>query len=53
MGYRFNCLDEPVLKAVAKPMLTEFGIHNRLESCEVLWFLCKLFKRGSKMEDIS
>ena len=33
MGYRLNCLDEPVFMAVPKPMLTEFGIHFRLESC--------------------
>ena len=33
MGYRLNCLDEPVLMAVSKPMQTEFGIHHRLESC--------------------
>ena len=36
MGYRFNRLDEPVFIAVAKPMLTEFGIHYRLESCDGL-----------------
>ena len=30
MGYR---LDEPVFIAVSKPVLTEFGIHLRLESC--------------------
>ena len=34
MGYRLNRLDEPVFMAVPKPMLTEFGIHHRLESCE-------------------
>ena len=34
MGYRLNCLDEPVIMAVSKPMQTEFGIHHRLESCE-------------------
>ena len=33
MGYRLNCLDEPVFIAVSKPLLTEFGIHHRLESC--------------------
>ena len=33
MGYRLNRLDEPVFVAVPKPMLTEFGIHQRLESC--------------------
>ena len=36
MGYRLNRLDEPVFMAVPKPMLTEFGIHYRLESCVVL-----------------
>ena len=33
MGYCLNCLDEPIFMAVPKPMLTEFGIHYRLESC--------------------
>ena len=33
MGYRLNCQDEPVLIAVSKPLLTEFGINHRLESC--------------------
>ena len=36
MGYRLNRLDEPVFMAVPKPMLTEFGIHYRLESCALL-----------------
>ena len=36
MGYRLNRLDEPVFMAVPKPMLTEFDIHYRLESCELL-----------------
>ena len=35
MGYRLNRLDEPVFIAVSKPLLTEFGIHHRLESCAV------------------
>ena len=34
MGYRLNRLDEPVFIALSKPLLTEFGIHHRLESCE-------------------
>ena len=34
MGYRLNCIDEPVFIAVSKPLLIEFGIHHRLESCE-------------------
>ena len=34
MGYRLNRLDEPVFIAVSKPLLTEFGIHYRLESCD-------------------
>ena len=33
MGYRLNRHDEPVLIAVSKPLLTEFSIHHRLESC--------------------
>ena len=33
MGSRFNSLNEPIFTAVAKPLLTEFGIHLRLESC--------------------
>ena len=28
-----NCLDEPVFMTVSKPLLTELGIHHRLESC--------------------
>ena len=32
VGYQLNCLDEPVFRAVSKPLLTEFGIHHRLES---------------------
>ena len=38
MGYCLNCLDEPVLIAVSKPLLTEFGIHHRLESCVFYWW---------------
>ena len=34
MGYRLNGLDGPVFMAGPKPMLNEFGIHSRLESCE-------------------
>ena len=34
MGYCLNRLIEPVFMAVSKPLLTEFGIHDRLESCE-------------------
>ena len=33
MGHCLNRLDEPVFIAVSKPMLTEFGIHYRLERC--------------------
>ena len=36
VGYRLNRLDEPVFMAGPKPMLTEFGIHQRLESCALL-----------------
>ena len=34
MGYCLNRLDEPVSMAGSKPLLTEFGIHHRLESCD-------------------
>ena len=34
MGYRLNRLDEPVFMAVSKLLLTELGIHHRLESCD-------------------
>ena len=37
MGYRLICLDEHVFMAVPKPMLTEFGICHRLESCASLY----------------
>ena len=33
MGYRLNRLDEHVFMAVSKPLLTEFGIYHRMESC--------------------
>ena len=33
MGYHLNRLDKSVFMAVSKPLLTEFGIHHRLESC--------------------
>ena len=36
MGYRLNRLDEPFFMAVPKPMLTEFGIHHRFESCALV-----------------
>ena len=36
MGYRLNHLEESVFMAVSKPLLTEFGIHPRLESCAPL-----------------
>ena len=32
MGYHLNRPDEPVFMAVSKSLLTEFGIHHRLES---------------------
>ena len=35
MGYRLNCLTEPVFIAVSKLLLSEFGIHYRSESCVV------------------
>ena len=33
MGYRLKRLDEPIFMAGPKPMRTDFGIHQRLESC--------------------
>ena len=33
MGYRLNRLDEPDFMAGPNPMLTEFGIHHRVERC--------------------
>ena len=44
MGYRLNRLDEPVFMAVSKPLLTEFGIHHRLESCE--WVFLQTHNQG-------
>ena len=35
MGYHLNRLDEPVFIALSKPLLTDLGIHHRLESCEL------------------
>ena len=63
MGYRLNRLDEPVFIAVSKPLLTEFGIHHRLESCAILLhpffptsyicnfrYVCQLAFRNSAFE---
>ena len=44
MGYRLNRLDEPVFMAVPEPMLTEFGIYYRLESCVLLRDRCNLLQ---------
>ena len=30
-----NCPDEPIFRAGPNPLMTEFGIHHRLESCVV------------------
>ena len=38
MGYCLNRLDEPVFIAVPKPVLTEFGILYKLESCALFYF---------------
>ena len=46
MGYRLNRLDEPVFIAVSKPLLTEFHIHHRLESCGRNW-------SGNEVRDLS
>ena len=37
VGYHLNLLDEPVFIAMSKPLLTEFGIHLRLESCRLFY----------------
>ena len=34
MGYHLNRLDESVFIAVSKLVLTKFGIHQTLESCD-------------------
>ena len=47
MGYRLNRLDEPVFMAVSKPLLTEFGIYHRLESCELYEFNSKVCPFGT------
>ena len=47
MGYRLNRLDEPVFMAVSKPLLTEFGIYHRLESCELYEFNSKVCPCGA------
>ena len=33
VGYCWNDLDEPVFLEGQKPLVTEFGIHQRLEGC--------------------
>ena len=57
MGYHLNCLDERVFIAVSKPLLTEFGIHLRLESCDMHILLkikiSKLFVKIEQIEIIS
>ena len=34
LGYHSKCSNEPILMVWPKPLLTEFGIHHRLENCE-------------------
>ena len=41
MGYRLNCFTEPVFIEVSKLLLTEFGIHHRLESCWLALLILK------------
>ena len=58
MGYCLNRLTEPVFIAKSKLLLTEFGFHYRLESCEKFYLawhlsiLCK-DKRPSTLEAAS
>ena len=54
MGYRLNRLDEPIFMTGPKPMRTEFGIRQILESCE--WgdpfyaiFINKFFEKSEKI----
>ena len=47
MGYHLNRLDEPIFMAVSKPLLTEFGIHHGLESCDLLSIKTSLIKTRS------
>ena len=57
-GYHLNRLDKAVFMEVPKPMLTEFGIHYRLESCEedfiaerrcwVRWMMIGVVTRGAE-----
>ena len=50
MGYHLNSLDEPVFIAVSKPLLSEFGIHLRLGSCEIYYKNC--FHSSSLINDV-
>ena len=43
MGYLLIRLDEPVFMAGPKPMRTEFGIHQRLESCGIYYITQYVF----------
>ena len=45
MGYGLDRLDELVLMAAPKPMLTEFGIHHKLESCDANFMANVVVKR--------
>ena len=38
-----NRLDEPVFIAASKPLLTEFGIRHRLESCGFICLINDLY----------
>ena len=51
MGHRLNRLDELVLIAVSKPLLTEFGIHHRLESCDDVCNMNVFFWQGKNSEN--
>ena len=35
MGYCLNRIDEPVFMVVSKPLLPEFDIHHKVESCGI------------------
>ena len=54
MGYHLNRLDETIFMAVSKPLLTEFDINHRLESCDgrnslLQWWLIDLLPSVTKL----
>ena len=52
MGYGLNRLDEPVCMAGSKPMLTQFGIHQRLGSCVMCSILAFYQPQAKSYRDV-